>query len=81
MGSNADSTTGDRSYLVLAKPNVIMNDKRLRGLAVSATEAAGRKIPPNHAQTVRNVSGLLEMRRLLPASSKPKGWTANRQPR
>jgi hypothetical protein len=24
---------GDRNYLVLAKPNVIMNDIRLRGLA------------------------------------------------
>jgi hypothetical protein len=46
---------GDRTYLVLAKPNVIMNDIRLRGLAVAGSEAAGRKSPHNHAQTVRNL--------------------------
>ena len=31
-GADADANAGDRSYLVLAKPNVIMNDIRLRGL-------------------------------------------------
>jgi Homeodomain-like domain len=30
-GSDADDDAGDRNYLVLAKPNVIMNDIRLRG--------------------------------------------------
>jgi hypothetical protein len=40
---------------VLAKPNVIMNDIRLRGLAVAASGAAGRKSPHNHAQTARNL--------------------------
>jgi hypothetical protein len=29
-----DADVGDRNYLVLAKPNVIMNDIRLRGLGV-----------------------------------------------
>jgi hypothetical protein len=29
------ATAGDRNYLVLAKPNVIMNDIRLRRLAVA----------------------------------------------
>jgi hypothetical protein len=54
-GAEADNDAGDRNYLVLAKPNVIMNDIRLRGLAVSAANSAGRKSPHNHAQTVRNL--------------------------
>jgi hypothetical protein len=42
--------------MVLAKPNVIMNDIRLRGLlAVAGSNAAGRKSPDNHAQTARNL--------------------------
>ena len=36
-GADADDDAGDRSYLVLAKPNVIMNDIRLRGLAVAGS--------------------------------------------
>jgi predicted DNA-binding transcriptional regulator AlpA len=54
-GANVDANAGDRIYLVLAKPNVIMNDIRLRGLAVAGAEAAGRKSPDNHAQTARNL--------------------------
>jgi hypothetical protein len=54
-GADADADSGDRSYLVLAKPNVIMNDIRLRGLAVAGSDAAGRKSPHNHAQTGRNL--------------------------
>jgi hypothetical protein len=54
-GADADGKAGDRTYLVLAKPNVIMNDIRLRGLAVAGSEAAGRKSPLNHAQTARNL--------------------------
>jgi hypothetical protein len=54
-GAEADADVGDRTYLVLAKPNVIMNDIRLRGLAVAGTEASGRKSPDNHAQTARNL--------------------------
>jgi hypothetical protein len=42
-GADPDDASGDRSYLVLAKPNVIMNDIRLRGLGVAGTHAAGRK--------------------------------------
>jgi hypothetical protein len=45
----------DRNYLVLAKPNVIMNVIRLRGLAVAGSDAAGRKSLHNHTQTVRNL--------------------------
>ena len=40
---------------MLAKPNVIINDIRLRGLAVAGSEAAGRKSPHNHTQTARNL--------------------------
>jgi hypothetical protein len=44
-GADADANASDRSYLVLAKPNVIMKDTRLRGLAVAGSDAAGRKGP------------------------------------
>jgi hypothetical protein len=54
-GADADDYAGDRSYLVLAKPDVIMNDIRLRGLAVAGNDSAGRKSPHNHTQTVRNL--------------------------
>jgi hypothetical protein len=40
---------------VLAKPDVIMNGTRLRGLAVAGNDAAGRKSPHNHAETARNL--------------------------
>ena len=40
---------------MLAKPDVIMNDIRLRGLAVAGSDAAGRKSPHNHAQTARSL--------------------------
>ncbi len=59
-GADADATAGDRTYLVLAKPNVIMNDVRLRGLAVAGSDAAGRKSSQNHAQTVRNLKRSLQ---------------------
>jgi hypothetical protein len=54
-GADPDDNAGDRNYLVLAKPNVIMNDIRLRGLAVAGSDAAGRKSPNSHAQTARNL--------------------------
>jgi hypothetical protein len=54
-GGDAEDASGDRSYLVLAKPNVIMNDVRLRRLGVAGSQAAGRKTPHNHAQAIRNL--------------------------
>jgi hypothetical protein len=57
--ADADARVGDRNYLVLAKPDVIINDIRLRGLAVPGRDAAGRKSPHNHAQTVRNLRRIL----------------------
>jgi hypothetical protein len=54
-GADPDDGSGDRSYLVLAKPNVIMNDIRLRGLGFVGSHAVGRKNPHNHAQAVRNL--------------------------
>jgi hypothetical protein len=38
---------------------VIMNDIRLRGLAVAGNDAGGSKSPRNHAQTVRNLKRFL----------------------
>ena len=55
-GADADAIAGDRNYLVLAKPKVIMNDIRVRGLAVEGNDTAGRKSPHNHAQMARNRS-------------------------
>ena len=57
-----DADAGDRNYLVLSKPNVIINDIRLRGLAVAGSDAAGRKTVHNHAQTARNYIGHSGMR-------------------
>jgi hypothetical protein len=54
-GADADANAGDRNPLVLARPNVIINDIRLRGLAVAGSDGAGRKSPHNHAQTARNL--------------------------
>jgi hypothetical protein len=59
-GAEGGADVGDRNYLVLAKPNVIINDIRLRGLAVAGSDAAGRKSPHNHAQTARNLKRSLE---------------------
>jgi hypothetical protein len=64
-GADADEDAGDRNYLVLAKPHVIMNDTRLRGLAIAGSEDAGRKSPHNHAQTARNLRRTLRMRLLV----------------
>ena len=54
-GADGNDNAGDRNYLVLAKPNVIMNDTRIRGLAVAGSDAVGRKSPHNHTQTARNL--------------------------
>jgi hypothetical protein len=39
--ADGEANAGDRTYLVLAEPNVIMNDIRLRGLGVAGSGAAG----------------------------------------
>jgi hypothetical protein len=54
-GADGDSLAGERSFLALAKPKVIMNEIRLRGLGVAGGDAGGRNSPPNHAQTARNL--------------------------
>jgi hypothetical protein len=59
-GVDGHNSSGDHNYLVLAKPNVIMNDIRLRVLAVAGRDAAGRKSPHNHAQTARNLKRSLQ---------------------
>jgi hypothetical protein len=52
-GAEGGADVGDRNYLVLARPNVIMNDIRLRGLAVAGSDGAGRMSPDNHAQNFK----------------------------
>jgi hypothetical protein len=54
-GADGNDNAGDRNHLVMVKPNVIMNDTRLRGLGVAGRFAADRKSPHNHAQSVRNL--------------------------
>jgi hypothetical protein len=60
VGADGNNNAGDRNYLVLAQPNVIMNDIRLRRLGVAGSDAAGRKSPHNHAQSVRNLRRSLQ---------------------
>jgi hypothetical protein len=74
-GADADAGGGDRTYLVLAKPNVIMNDIRVRGLAVAGNDAAGRKSPtttPRPFETLDAPSGM------RPGQSRQRGWTTIR---
>lgn len=56
-GADADANAGDRNYLVLAKPNVIMNDIRLRGLAVGGTWASWHFRPNARFQPPRSLLG------------------------
>ena len=56
-GADADANAGDRDYLVLAKPNVIMNDIRLRGLAVAGTWASWHFRPNARFQPPRSLLG------------------------
>jgi hypothetical protein len=77
-GADADAITGDRGYLVLAKPNVTMNDIRVRGLAVVGSDAAGRKSPRNHAQTARNLIRSLRNAAAGARLIQAEGWTTNR---
>jgi hypothetical protein len=82
-GADAYDNVGDRTYLVLAKPNVIMNDIRLRGLALAGSQATGRKSPHNHAQTARNLRRSLRNAAVSARLIQPEGqrvWTANRLP-
>jgi hypothetical protein len=62
----------------LAKPNVIMNDVRLRGLAVAKGGAGGRKNSHNHAQTVRNLRRSLRNAAAGARLIQAEDWTANR---
>jgi hypothetical protein len=65
-GADAGANTGDRTYLLLAKPNVIMNDIRLRGLEVAGSEAAGRKSPTTTSRRLGTLDAPSGMRPLVP---------------
>jgi hypothetical protein len=70
-GADADDNAGDRSYLVLAKPNVIMNQIRLRGLAVarSHTPLVRARLPGSKDQRALNRAGLCWLRSGYPRVS------------
>jgi hypothetical protein len=79
-GANANDNAGDRNYLVLAKPNVIMNDTDSEDWGwLAATPAAGTV-----CITTRIPRGTLDghsgMQPWVPGSSRPRDWTANRLP-
>jgi hypothetical protein len=44
-GEDTDGNADDRTYLVLAKPNVIMNDIRLRGWALGGVPLPAARAP------------------------------------
>jgi len=71
-------SAGHRNYLVLAKPDVIMNDIRLRRLAVAGNDTGGRKSQHNHAQTVRNLRRSLRNAAAGARLIQPEGFTPNR---
>jgi hypothetical protein len=58
--ADADNTAGDRNYLGLATPKVIMNDTRLRAPAVADNNTFDRESVHNHAQTARTLSAPYE---------------------
>jgi len=51
---------------VLAKPNVIMNETRLRGLAVTGNDAGGRKSPTTTLRRIGTLDAPSGMRQLVP---------------
>jgi hypothetical protein len=63
-GADAEANAGDRNYLVMAKHDVIMNDIRLRGLAVAA-EGFNRVIKQNKRIGFGNRNMINYQRRIL----------------
>jgi hypothetical protein len=59
---------------------VIMNDNRIRGLAVAESDAAGRKGPHNHAHTARNLRRSLRNAAAGARLIQAEVWIANRLP-
>ena len=78
-GADGNDDAGDRNHLVLAKPNVIMNDVRLRGLGVAGSDAAGRKNEHNHSQTARNLRRSLRNAAAGARLIQAEDWTAKRR--
>jgi hypothetical protein len=64
--ADADTDAGDRNYLVLAKPNVIMNDIRLQGWrSLAATLPVGRVLTTTR-RPLGTLDGPFGMRPLAP---------------
>jgi hypothetical protein len=66
-GADGDGDVGDRNYLVLAKPNVIMNDTRLRGLAVAGSDVPVGSAPTTTPRRSGTSNGPFEMQPLVPS--------------
>jgi hypothetical protein len=65
-GTDTDANTGDRTYLVLAKPNVIMNDIRLRGLGFQAVTLPVARAPTTTPRPLGTSNGPSRTRPLVP---------------
>ncbi len=65
-GTDADANTGDRTYLVVAKPNVIMNDIRLRGLGLQAVTLPVARAPTTTPRPLGTSNGPSRTRPLVP---------------
>jgi predicted DNA-binding transcriptional regulator AlpA len=80
-GAHADDDGGDRSYLVLAKPNLIMNDTRLRGWLSREVRLLAGRIPTTTPKLLATSNSLYGMRPLVPGSFRLRVWIAIRLPR
>jgi len=78
----AEDNARDRTYLVLAKPNVIMNEIRLlRGLGWQEMRVpVGRGARTTTPRRFGTLNAPSETRVLAPANCRQTGWIANRPP-
>jgi hypothetical protein len=65
-GADPDADVGGRSYLVLAKPNVVMNDSRLRSLRLPAVTLPVGRAPTTRPRPFGTLNGPSGMRLLVP---------------
>jgi hypothetical protein len=66
-GADANDNSGDRNYLVLAKPNVIMNDIRLRGLGLQEATLPVEGVLATTPRPLETLDAPSRMRPLVPS--------------